>query len=317
LSIPRRIREYRPTVILCVIVILSLASLASGTHSNIISRGLKTAVSVVSYPFLKAMTSITQAKDYAVGFFLYYNTTVTENTELRHQQAELLVKTEDRSQILAENNRLRRLLEFDRTQSSLTLEPVEIVGGALELGGTLIVDRGSTHGIKEGMCAMTPDGVVGRVTLVGPFMSTVATLQRADCKISAMIRRNRVRGMVHGSGSSLSPICTLDYIDIKEDIQVGDEVVTSPESQFPSGFPIGKVVAIHGGEDSDDRALLKSAEIKPAANPYRIDEVFIVVYYKAALAELAGQAQAQAPADGGPPRKTAPDTKTVQERYAP
>ncbi|MBI5091554.1 MAG: rod shape-determining protein MreC [Candidatus Hydrogenedentes bacterium] len=313
MSIPRRIREYRPVVILCIIVALSLASLASGTRSNIISRGLKTSVSVISYPFLKAMSAVSHAKDYAVGFVLYYDDTVQENGELRRQQADLLTQTKDRKEILTENARLRKLLEFERPLASLALEPVEIVGGAFELEGTLLVDRGSWHGIKVGMCAMTPDGVVGRVTDVGPFISSVSTLQKADCRISAMIRRNRVRGIVRGSGSSLTPICTLDYIDIKEDVKVGDEVVTSPESQFPAGYPIGKIVAVHGGEDSDERALLKSAEVKPAANPYHLDELFVVRRGTPSHEELAGAAQIEV----APAGKAGPDSKTMQERYAP
>lgn len=300
-------------MILSVIVLLSLASLASGTRADLLSRALTTGVSVVSYPFLKAMTAVGHGVSYTVGLLVYYNAMVAENTQLRHQQAVLLTETTDRAELIAQNRRLRAMLDFKREQPRLTLEPVEIVGGAFEFGGNLIVDRGSVQGIREGMCVMTASGIVGRVTDVRPFVSSVATLQKADCKISAMIRRNRVRGMLHGSGSSLSAICTLDYIDIKDEVRVGDEVVTSPESQFPSGYPIGKVVAIHGGEDSNVHALLKTAEVEPAADLYHLDEVFIVLKDEPTVKELAGESTAAKSAAPAASLKI----QTLQQRYAP
>ena len=63
-----------------------------------------------------------------------------------------------------------------------------------------------------------------------------------------MVERNRLRaydGVVHASRSDLTRLCTMEYIDIKDNVRIGDVVVTSPESLFPTGYLIGRVVAVH------------------------------------------------------------------------
>jgi rod shape-determining protein MreC len=159
------------------------------------------------------------------------------------------------------------------------------------------------------MCAVTPDGVVGVVARVEPFQSYVYTLHHADCKVGATVRRNRVRGIVHGSGSEFSRICTMRYLDLKDDVRPGDEVVTGGGGVFPTGYPIGKITAVHG-----TGSLLKTAYVEPDADPYRLDEVFIVKTAVASIEELAETAPPEAP-----PRSAyaMPDERPLQERFAP
>jgi rod shape-determining protein MreC len=295
-------------VILAVVVVLSLLSMAAGTRAAILRDGVTSLVSITAYPFLKILHATEGGADYATNLVFAYNAALREAETTKRQLGEVMLRAAQRNELLTENRRLRRMLEFVREEKQLTLDPVEVLENFK--GAVIKVDAGSLRGIQESMCAVTGDGIVGVVTRTDPASSTIVTLRNPDCRVGAMIARNRVRGVVHGSGSDLTPNCVMNYIDMKDDVRAGDLVVASPESVFPTGYPLGRVVAVH-----DTGSLWKSAEIEPAVNPYRLDEVFVLRQSTTPISALTG-----APPDGASALSKAPempDKRSLQERYAP
>lgn len=289
-------------------MVLSLISLASGTEANLLNRYGRTAVSVVATPFWNAMNSFSSGVQYVSGFFIQYHAAQNEAEELRGQLARTMPYMAELREVKAENLRLRDMLGFQKSESRLVTHPVEVkVIGKFE--GTLIINEGSIHGVRESMCVMTPEGVVGIVTKVEPFQSLVYTLHHADCRIGAIIQRTRAHGVVQGSGSDFSYICRMEYIGQNEDVRVGDVVVSSGDAIFPKGFPIGRITALHGSE-----SLLKAAFVEPFADPYEAEEVFLVERIQPSAMQLTGVARDEQDLVGGHPM---PDDRPAQERYAP
>jgi rod shape-determining protein MreC len=323
LLIRRRIRENRPTVLFVALVVLSLVSLASGTQANVVSETVRTAVSMAAYPFWKALASVAGAADYVSGLLVSYDASRREAAALRGHVHEMVPRVADRAELAAENARLQEMLGFRMSEPRLAIQPARVVDqpavplAAPIIGrfdGTLIIDKGSLHGVEQSMCVITKDGIVGVVTEVKPTHSVVFTLHHPECKIGAMIKRTRVRGVVHGSGSDISHICRLEYMDFKDDVHVGDEVVTSGGSIYPSGIPIGVVM-----QTPSDGAILRTALIRPAADPFRVDEVYVVLRAQTPIDELTGEPpvvefEGLGPETAGQPM---PDERTLQERYAP
>lgn len=319
MSLSRRISEQRPTVILAILVLLSLTSLATGERGNLVTRSVSTVVSVVAYPFWQALNHTENAVSYVTGFVTAYSSARTEAHRLREEIGALTPRIADRDSLEAENRRLRRLLEFEQSQSRLSFLPAEVVSLpedplSAEIisnsSGVLIVNRGSIHGVKEAMCAMTPDGVVGIVIKVEPALSYVATLHSDYCKIGAMISRDRrIWATVHGSGKEYSHICRMEYIDAKDVVRVGDEVLTRGSGIFPSEYRIGTIVDLQKGG-----SLFQVAYIEPAADPYAIDELFLVARAQPRLAEMVGQTQPDAVDRMA---FAMPDERSIQERFAP
>ena len=301
----RRISEHRAAVILAVLVTLSLASLMTRMQGTAIRNGIQGAVSVTMRPFLKGFRGFQDAFDYATGIVFAYDAARDEARTAQQRVADLMERLAQHNEQAAENKRLRHMLNFVRNQPRLTLEAVEVLQ---RYNGIAMIDRGAPDGIQEWMCAMTEDGIVGTVTQVDLTVSYVVTLHNPDCRIGAMIQRNRVRGMVHGRGNDLSRYCTMNYIDMKDDVREGDLVVTSPESAFPAGYPIGRVVDV-----DDTGTLWKIAYVEPAVDIYRLDEVFVLRQAATPFADLA------APFASGKPSvaPTTPDKRSIQERYAP
>jgi rod shape-determining protein MreC len=156
---------------------------------------------------------------------------------------------------------------------------------------------------------VTADGVIGIVTQVGWSSSNVSTLHDADTRVDAMLEHSRVRGIVRGTGNDLSPLCSMEYIDQKDDVNEGDAVVTSPDSIFPSGWPIGLITYV-----DDKEALLQAAEIQPSADPFRVDEVLVILSADPEWREATSTEEAPYPETA---EEVVMEPYSIQDRYAP
>jgi len=304
--------EHRAEVILGTLSFLSLVSLLSGTSATFIQRGLTRVVSLSSYPFLAARTSLEEGVGYTFDFVGRYDELREEADENKLLRSRLQTTLARGEELAAENRRLRDVLDFARTEARLTLTPVRIIEN---LRGMLTIDRGRMHGIKPRMAVITEDGVVGIVTEAQDITASVATLHHRDCRIAAMVHRNRIRaydGVVKAS-PDYSYICSMEFIDMKNDVRLGDLVVTSPESNFPAGLPVGTVDAVRESAG----ALWRWAEIKPAVDPYALDEALVVTRSVPESTFLANGVHRDTYREATSLAPTMPDERPIQERLAP
>jgi rod shape-determining protein MreC len=305
--------EHRAEVTLATLSFLSLASLLSGTSSSIIQRGLTRVVSVTGYPFKIMRTNLEEAANYSFDFVWRYNDLREENEGNKELRARLQATLAHDEELAAENRRLRDMIDFARSEPRLSQMPVRIIEN---LRGMLTIDQGRRHGIKRRMAVVTAQGVVGLVTEVHDFQAYVATLHHRDCRIAAMVHRNRIRaydGVVKANGTDYNYICSMDFIDMKNDVRPGDIVVTSPESIFPPGLPVGTISVVHetGG------ALWRWAEIVPSVDPYVLDEAYVIMRSLPDEQFLAGGVHRDSYREATSLAPEMPDEHPIQERLAP
>lgn len=305
------IARNRPLVILLVLCMLSLVSMATGTQGTVVHRGVLRGAAVAAYPFLKLQDLASRGADYVLDYFVGYNELRARDTVAREVETKLNAAMGSLWEARQENERLREMLAYQRGNPRLTLVPARVLASAR---GTLTIDRGALHGVREAMGVITPEGVVGMITETGRLAATVATLHHPRCNVGAMVMRNRVRaydGVIKASKSDLSVLCTLEYIDVNDDVRVGDMVSTSPESIFPPNLPIGRITRVHHSE-----TLWRYADVRPAVDPYSVDEVFVVQRASLGPDVLTGAHQ-PAVAPSSATGAEMPDLRTLQDRLAP
>ena len=195
-----------------------------------------------------------------------------ENHRLREEAQQLRIEALRVSETVEENHRLRRLLALKAALPLTTLSG-EII--AREWGGwvrSLTVNRGRADHVTRLTAVIAPDGLIGRVVDVRPGASIVQVLTDPASTVGAHVVRTRTQGIVEGEARG-----TIRFKYMARDgssIQVGDLVVTSGGGGlFPRGLPVGRVRSI------DDRgsALFHYAELAPAVDFARIDEVLLIV----------------------------------------
>jgi len=310
----RLLAEYRPQLILVVLVTLSLFSLITGADSSFIHMGLSRFVNLSAYPFLKLRYATVTGVESTYKVFADPKSIQKENEALQLEVASLRARTARIKELDRENQRLRRLLAFQQQEPGLSLQLAAVLEN---YKGMLRIEGGSMQGFQVSMGVITAEGIVGIITEVADFTSIVATLHHVDCRVGAMVLRNRLRaydGVVHASGSDFNQLCSMEYIDMKEEVRIGDQVVSSPESLFPAGLPVGKIVSLRGGG-----GLWKSASIEPVVNPYQLDEVLVILRALEASEYIAGPPASLSGTDVPFISKAPemPDQRSLQERYAP
>ena len=187
-----------------------------------------------------------------------------DNERLRADNAQLKEWQNAAAALQKENQDLRGLLHF-KTEPGLAYISARVIadtGGAFARG--LIVTAGKLDGVREGMAAMTGDGLIGRVVEAGDWSSRVILITDLNSRIPVTVTGSGERAILSGDNSS-SP--KLQFLPQDAVLTPGASVVTSGHGGvFPPNLPVGAVVeGAHGGYS-----------IIPAADLGRVNYVRLV-----------------------------------------
>ena len=172
---------------------------------------------------------------------------------------------------LVSSGHLDRIAEM-RDEFEMHMLPSEVVG--LDVSPSfrsVLIDRGSSHGVKAGFPVMTEAGIVGLVTRTsGHAAKTMLVLDRQSA-VEGVIQRSRVRGIVRGQGSD---DLRFEFLVRGGDVELGDTVLTSGlGGVYPKGLRIGEIVEI----ESAGGRLLQIAHVKTSVDFGRLEQVFVML----------------------------------------
>jgi rod shape-determining protein MreC len=194
-----------------------------------------------------------------------------ENTRIREDIKQLNSSLNAANEAVRENERLVRLLNFRKTLKESTVAAMVIGEDVTPWFRSLTIDRGSADGIREGQPVLASDGVVGQTIKVTPHSSRVLLLTDHASGIAAMVQRSRARGVVKGRGDNL---CSLEFAMRGEDVQVGDQVISSGIGGiFTKGLPIGEVTMVKKGE----YGIFQTVTIRPVVSVGHLEEVLVLL----------------------------------------
>ena len=126
-----------------------------------------------------------------------------------------------------------------------------VIGEASTLGTrSVLIDRGTTSGVRRGMAVVTPDGIVGKVLAV--YLTASQVLAVTDPAFAAGVesQKTHTRGVMKGAGNFGARI---DYVVSGQKVEVGELFFTSGEDRiFPRGLPAGRVTSVKDGDSSQE-----------------------------------------------------------------
>ena len=201
------------------------------------------------------------------------NRSLREISALRKENQQLKISLMRLEDAALENERLSELLSFNK-KSNLSLVSARVISSdASNLRRSLVIDKGKNHKIKAGNPVITPDGVVGMVVKVGSLASRIILINDPDFSMAARVERSSAIGIISGS---LEGMCKLKYLDLDEDVQIGDYVVSSGKnSRFPAGISIGEVIEV----SKEHSGLMIFAVVKLKVKLSSLEEVLVVTNY--------------------------------------
>lgn len=202
---------------------------------------------------------------------IFYHRNLIRNEALEKEIDLLKFKINSMNELSLENMRLKNNLAF-KQKTSLKLIPASVVARSADnWSSSVVIDKGSYHGIRTGMGVITYLGLAGRVMETTSSTSRIMLLSDPNLGVSSFIQRSRQEGLVSGT---LGINLIMKYLPEDADIKIGDMVVSSGLNNiYPKGVMIGKIIEI-GKEFS---GLSRYVIIEPVVNFSNLEEVLVVV----------------------------------------
>jgi len=170
-----------------------------------------------------------------------------------------------------ENEDLRTLLDATkRLNEKITL--AELINVTIDrYNHRILVGRGIRNGVYAGQAVIDDQGVIGQVTEVMPFNSSVMLITDPGHALPVQVQRTGLRTVVYGTGSV--SLLRVPFLNQNSDIQIGDVLISSGlGGRFPNGYPVATVSDV---DVIQDEAFIR-VSAKPIAKLDRSNHVLLL-----------------------------------------
>jgi len=248
----RRRRAVLVVLIVASLILLSSTFNSSGGPAGGLARGIATVLG----PFQDgASRALKPARD-LVNWFDETFQARGENTDLKAEVAQLREALTRQQSAVGENQQLRKLVGLDRSGVTAGYKPVtgRVIGRSPTVWySTVIVDRGTSDGVRVNDPVVTGDGLVGRVSQATGATATVTMITDHRSAVSAKALPAGPEGVVEPEAGDPNTLL-LDFIQNDAKVHAGDLLVTAGwssgaiSSAYPYGIKIGRVTSASAGD---------------------------------------------------------------------
>ena len=237
---------------------LVLGILMHASSTKVRESIVESALSTVFYPVQLLASSVNNFKSLQA-----------ENEHLKEENARLRQETYHASEGLQELARLHTLVRFD-DKWDFPIVTSRVVGhNPGRFLTTLVINRGTRHGVKDNMPVFSMKGLVGKISKAMLAHSRVQLLVDPNLKLSVLERRTRVVGFLESMDGRLLTAMIPSHAGVAE----GDTLITSGLGGiFPKGIPVGTVRAVRKA-DLDVMSLM---DVEPFQEFSTLEEVFVM-----------------------------------------
>jgi rod shape-determining protein MreC len=207
--------------------------------------------------------------------YVYLVDVKADNERLSYDNARLREQVHELEHVQTENQDLRRLLQLRQSIPTDSVSALVVVKSYNEFFRVtrLVLDRGSRD-VKPYMPVVAPDGIVGTVLNVVGDEVTVLLAVDASFGVDVEDVRTKARGFVRGTGDPSKHLCRVEMVDSRDEVEVGDLLVTSGKGKrFPGGLPVARVTKVVKRELGRDQEV----EASPAVDFTRLDSALILL----------------------------------------
>lgn len=196
--------------------------------------------------------------------------TKRENDRLKGRVAQLELESQITNELLAENERLRAALGFQRVHTPRSVTVMIIGKQSSPSSSTFTVNKGSDHGLAKNQAVITSEGVVGRVLTVLGATAKVQLITDPGSTLAVRVMRNREEGLLEGRLDR----CAMKYVSYYIDIQEGDQLITSGlDGIYPKGLPVATVTSVAKHESR----TFQTVTARPVVRFSRLEEALVLI----------------------------------------
>jgi len=253
------------------IYILTVLALISGGTFIVKTDFIKSIALDASYPFLKSVSEIKEFAVFLTQLFGSKSSLINENKKLQQEVEILKAQIIYLKNIENENKNLKKILNFIKKKPEFSFKTGKIIGFSPDNWNRfVIINTGSTDGIKKGDVVVANGYLFGEIYQVGAFSSSVILTSDKNFMISARCRKTREAVYYRGKNINEGKLI---YVKPEQDIRIGDVVETAGfESGIPEGIPIGTIKSVSYEEGN----FYKDVTVSLNINPLEIEYVVVI-----------------------------------------
>lgn len=257
---PRFLKEQKKTLVFAGLLFAQLVLISLQVPRGGEPTYFEKAIFLFFSPVQRAVHGLFHTAGSIWNRYLHLGRVEAQNRQLRDDLFEAR-----RENVLLKNEvaRLQDKREMERLLSAVheSFLVAEVIGmDAANIHKSIIIDKGSHHGLKSSMAVVDRFGnLVGRI--VNPVSFREATVQLItddNSSVAVQSETNKVIGLL--SGDAKGKTCWLKYVlATNDEVIEGEELLTSGfDKIFPAGIRVGKILSI-----TADSSLFKKIEVKP------------------------------------------------------
>ncbi|PRO64894.1 rod shape-determining protein MreC [Alkalicoccus urumqiensis] len=200
-----------------------------------------------------------------------------ENQMLKAHLDDYASQRAELSQLRRRNEELEGMFDMRDDLLDYSAQEAVVIHRSPDRWNQLVgINLGAQDGIEEDMAVITSQGLIGKISRVSQFSSSVQLLSDQDVtnRISAMATggNQSIYGFIEGIDDE-SGLLRFTKIDVDVEVEPGQTVTTSGlGGVFPDALEIGEIVDVQ----SDEFGLSQTALVEPSADFYHLDYVMVI-----------------------------------------
>jgi len=255
-------------VVLLVVVLLNLPTPTAGK--------LKLAVSGLFLPLFGLAASTHDSLARGADALVSRRELLRQNADLLASNQVLNLQLRQAAEVWRENEQLHQMLKIP-PQKPWRLRMGRVIAREPSTWWRSVwIDLGSRDGVRANCAVLTPDGLVGKVQIVGDNRSQVLLLGDPGLRVSVQDETNNETGVLMSTSSSPreNNMLDMEYLSGTSRVHPGDRIITSGAGGvFPGGIPVGRVVDAQPQENG----LSTEGRVQLFADMGALEEVWVIL----------------------------------------
>ena len=267
-------KKHQSIIIACLLVIISLIILSYSVKQPNEDGFFRRLVLETAAPLADMITVSFKGLNEVWKRYIILVGMEEENRRLKKENALLTQEIIQYREGYLEGIRLQKLLALQEKVKYPTITARVIDRDQTSIIKTILINKGTSHGLRVDLPVVADQGVVGRIIETSWHASKILLLIDENSNIDALVEETRIQGILQGAGSLG---CSLKYIPKTETVAVGNIVISSGLSGlFPKGLLLGVVKNV----DKTNSGLFQKIDIAPFVDFAKIEEVTVIVLDK-------------------------------------
>lgn len=238
--------------------------------------------SAATRPFQVVADRVAQPFEDASGWIRGVLRAKDENEKLRVELENLRQQRAKQKNAEADALRLEKILNYEHSPRfpqnyrKVNAEVMTPATGAFEQ--TIVIAAGQNRDIRLNDPVVVGDGLVGRISQVGPTTSKVTLVTDPSFAASARDLRTGAEGIVLHPATG-SDVLMLDGVKKKQEVKENDSIITSGwrrvdlSSLYPAGISIGRITSF----SQTDVNPIKQIQVEPSVDFSALEAVIVLI----------------------------------------